>query len=72
MSSISSAVTLLTGVLACRQNANGGPSEVNTYWKADTGFSDADTADMTAAFRWFADKTYKTLLERGKFVWNRP
>ena len=52
-------------------DANGGPSEVNTNWKADTGFSDADTIAMTAAFRWVADKTYQTLLERGKFVWNQ-
>eukprot|EP01052_Picozoa_sp_SAG31_P039829 SAG31_NODE_5609_length_2424_cov_2.263656_3_plen_150_part_00 len=50
-------------------NADGGPSEVNIHWKADTGFSDADTSAMTAAFRWVADKTYATMLERGKFAW---
>ena len=48
---------------------NGGPSEVNKNWKADTGFSDADTSAMTAAFRWVADKTYATVLGRGKYVW---
>ena len=26
---------------------------------------------MTAAFRWVADKTYRTILDRGKFLWNQ-
>ena len=41
-----------------------GPSEVGIHWKADTGFSDADTSAMIAAYRWVADKTYATFLER--------
>ena len=45
---------------------DGGPSEVNVNWKADTGMSSADTMEMTAAFRWVAFKTYSTILERGK------
>ena len=48
-----------------------GPSEVNTHWKADTGFSDADTTEMIAAYRWVADKTYATVLARGKYLWNQ-
>ena len=52
-------------------DVDGGPSEINVHWKADTGFSDADTSAMTAAYRWVADRTYATLLDRGKFVWNQ-
>ena len=26
---------------------------------------------MITAYRWVADKTYSTFLERGKFVWNQ-
>lgn len=48
-----------------------GPSEVNTHWKADTGFSDADVTEMIAAYRWVADRTYATVLARGKFLWNQ-
>jgi hypothetical protein len=44
---------------------------MNTHWKADTGFTDADTSAMIAAFHWVADKTYATFLKRGKFAWNQ-
>lgn len=52
-------------------DVDNGPSECNQHWKADTGFSDADTRTMIAAFQWVADKTYSTFIERGKFAWNQ-
>jgi hypothetical protein len=52
-------------------DVDNGPSEMDKNWKADTGFSDADTSAMVEAYRWVADKTYATFLERGKFAWNQ-
>jgi hypothetical protein len=35
------------------------------------GLLPADVADITAGFRWLADRVYSALLERGKFAWNQ-
>ena len=32
------------------------------------GLLPADVADITAGFRWLADRVYSALLERGKFA----